>query len=101
MESVTAYIAEHFAESLTVEDMAAKAGMAPFYFIRIFRRETGFTPHDYLLRVRVAAAKYLLKNTELTSKAICFTCGFSSESAFSYAFKRSTSLSPTEYRSSQ
>ena len=42
VESVTAYIAEHFAESLTVEDMAAKTGMTPFYFIRTFRREASF-----------------------------------------------------------
>lgn len=98
-EELTSYIAEHFSEALRVEDLAARARLSPCHFIRVFRRETGFTPHEYLLNVRMATAKYLLKNTDLSVKDICYACGFSAESVFCSAFKRATSQTPSQYRS--
>ncbi len=98
-EELTSYIAEHFSEALRVEDLAARARLSPCHFIRVFKRETGFTPHEYLLNVRMATAKYLLKNTDLSVKDICYACGFSAESVFCSAFKRATSQTPSQYRS--
>lgn len=95
---VIAYIQEHFAESLTVEELADIAGLSLYHFIRSFKQETGFTPHDYLIDTRLNTAKYLLKNTSLSIKDICFHCGFSSESVFCNAFKRELGLTPTKYR---
>ena len=97
-EQITAYIAEHFSEDLTVEALAARANMSLYHFIRIFRRETGFTPHEYILNTRIATAKYLLKNTRLSVKSICYFTGFSSESVFCGAFKRAAGLTPGQYR---
>lgn len=97
-EEITAYITEHFAEPLTVEDLAARANMSLYHFIRVFKRETGFTPHEYLLNTRIAAARYLLKNTRLPVKSVCYYTGFSAESVFCGAFKRAAGMTPAQYR---
>ena len=48
LEEIIAYINEHFAEKFSVEELAAKAGLSQYHFIRVFKKETGFTPHEYL-----------------------------------------------------
>ena len=95
---VIAYIQEYFAQDLTVELLANRAGLSLYHFIRSFKQETGFTPHDYLIHTRLNTAKYLLKNTTLSVKDICFHCGFSSESVFCNAFKRELETTPSKYR---
>lgn len=99
-EEIIAYIAEHFTEDISVEVLSARAGLSPCHFIRTFKKETGFTPHEYLAKTRILAAKYLLKNSRLSAKDICFRTGFSCESVFSSAFKRSTGMTPMQYRNS-
>lgn len=97
-EEAVAYINEHFTESVTVEELAGRASMSPFHFIRVFKKETGFTPHDYLIHTRIANAKYLLKNSSLPVKDICYSTGFSCESVFCSAFKRCLGITPAQYR---
>ena len=83
------------------ELLAEQVGLSPFHFIRTFKKETGFTPHEYLVRTRIDMAKYLLKNTGMPVKDICFATGFSSESVFCSAFKKSVGMSPKAYKRSQ
>ena len=97
-EEVITYITEHFAEDITVEQLASNTGLSLFHFIRTFRKETGFTPHEYILNTRIATAQYLLRNTDLLIKDICFTVGFSSENVFCSAFKRRLGMTPSQYR---
>lgn len=99
-ESIT-YINEHFRENITVEGLASRAGLSQYHFIRIFKKETGFTPHEYLVNTRIATARYLLKNSRLPVKDICYATGFSSESVFCGAFKRRQGMTPNQYRSSE
>ena len=98
IEESIAYINEHFADNITVEDLAGRAMISPYYFIRIFKNETGFTPHEYIVSVRINTAKYLLKNTRLTIKSICFRTGFSCESVFCSAFKKNVGVTPASFR---
>ena len=97
-EETVSYINGHFKEEITTELLAEKVGLSPFHFIRTFKKETGFTPHEYLVRTRIDMAKYLLKNTQMSVKDICFATGFSSESVFCSAFKKSVGMSPNLYR---
>lgn len=97
-EKIITYINEHFRENLTTEELAAYAGLSPFHFIRTFKKETGFTPHEYIMDTRFAAAKYLLKNSTVPVKEICFCTGFSGESVFCTAFRRRYGMTPLEYR---
>ena len=98
VEEIITYIHEHFKDDITVGQMAALADLSPYHFLRIFKQETGFTPHEYLIHVRMSTAKYLLKNTSLSVKAICFQSGFSGESVFCTAFKRMENVTPEQYR---
>lgn len=98
-EDTITYINEHFAEDISIDTLAGRAGISPYHFIRIFKKETGFTPHEYIINTRMATARYLLKNTKLPIKAICFQTGFSSESVFCSAFKKKHSMTPAQYRS--
>lgn len=100
-ETATAFIREHFAKEISVEELAERAGLSPWHFIRVFKRETGLTPHQYLMDTRIAAAKYLLKNSSLSAKNICFATGFSCESVFCSAFKKHEGITPGMYRSAK
>lgn len=97
-EKITAYISEHFAEKPTVNRLASMAGMSDYHFIRIFKKQTGFTPHEYILNTQMNTARYLLKNSGLSVKDICFSTGFSCESVFCSAFKRREGMTPAQYR---
>lgn len=97
-ETITTYISEHFAEKLTIEQLSSLAGLSNYHFIRTFKKQTGFTPYEYILNTRINTARYLLKNSGLSVKDICFSTGFSCESIFCTAFKRIEGMTPAQYR---
>lgn len=98
IQEMVVYINEHITEDLSVQRLAKIAMFSPYHFIRIFKKETGFTPHEYIVHVRINMAKFLLKNTKASVKDICYNTGFSSESSFCVAFKKKTGRTPAEYR---
>lgn len=98
IEDSVAYINDHLTQELSLEELAAQAALSPFYFSRLFKKETGFSPHQYVLAARISNAKFLLQSTGDSVKSICFTVGFTSESSFCTAFKKETGLTPSEYR---
>lgn len=99
MEEIVSYINEHFAENISIPGLARRAMLSQYHFIRVFKRETSFTPHEYIIHTRISTAKYMLKNTRLPIKDICFSTGFSSESVFCSSFKKRVGVTPAEYRS--
>ncbi len=94
------YINEHFHEYISIEELAEKANLSLFHFTRIFSREIGITPHQYLISTRISAAKFLLKSSEASVKDIAFSTGFHSESSFCSTFKKWEHMTPSEYRKS-
>jgi AraC family transcriptional regulator len=98
-EKTLRYISNHAAEPLSLSRLARSANLSEFHFTRVFRRETGFTPHQYVLQARVNLAKYYLKTTDLTLKEIAAQSGLGSESSFCTAFRRATGMTPRAYRS--
>lgn len=98
ISAVTSYINSHFTDELSVDDLASLASLSRFYFIRLFKKRTGCTPHEYLINTRLNHAKYLLKNTSLTIKEICFASGFADESRFCTCFRDCEGVRPSEYR---
>lgn len=99
-ESV-AYINKHFAENISVNELAERATLSQYYFIRLFKKQTGYTPHEYIVNLRLSAAKYLLCTSSASIKEICFSTGFSCESAFCNTFKKNVGISPAQYRQLQ
>lgn len=92
------FIAEHVEQPLTLEQLAASVSLSPFYFARLFKQETGFSPHEYIVRARVDKAKYLLISTSLPLKEIACRCGFGNECSFSTLFKKMSGCTPRGYR---
>lgn len=98
IEEILAYIAENADKPLTLEQLSKQASLSPFYFTRVFKKETGFTPHEYIIRVRLELAKFLLKTTDARIKEIAFRSGFDNESSFCTSFKKATGMSPLKFR---
>ena len=92
------YILQHIEEKLTLNEVAAHCYFSPYYFSRLFKKETGFSPHSYVITTRISNAKFLLHSSDLSVKSICFATGFTSESSFCTTFKKETGMTPSEYR---
>lgn len=95
------HIDRHYAEPLTVRDLARLAGLSPSYFIRAFAAATGSTPHQYLRARRIARARELLVTTPAPITEICDRVGFRSLGSFSATFKRLTGQNPAAYRAAR
>ena len=98
IENSLSYINEHFAENLTLKNMAENVSLSPYYFSRVFAAETGFTPYQYLIATRLNSARFLLQSGELSVKEIAFQSGFTSESNFCYTFRKQEGMTPGTYR---
>lgn len=90
-----------YREEIRVEKLAAKVHLSVYHFIRMFKRYTNSTPHEYLLNVRLRQAKRLLQTTTLTNEKIAFECGFNSGSHFARAFRKRTGMTPGAFRKEQ
>lgn len=95
---VTDYINEHFTEDLTLEQMASLAGFSKYHFTRLFRQYAGTSFYKYLNQKRIAHAKNLLLDPELSVTDVAMQCGFTSISAFLRMFRLVTGCTPTEFR---
>ena len=87
-----------YLEPLTVDDMAAAAGLSRAHFSHEFRREFGESPHAYLLTRRLERAAALLRTTDRSVADICFSVGLQSVGSFTTSFTRMFGESPTKYR---
>ena len=91
------YIKEHLTEELNLEKVAKSQSLSPVYFHSTFKRAIGKTLRDYIEEQRIKKAINLLLTTNLSLTQIAFDCGFSSQSYFSYVFKRRMNVTPREY----
>lgn len=88
----------HYAEPLTVADLASAARLSPAHFSREFRRTFGESPHRYLLSRRLERAASLLRSTDWSVARVGTSVGFSSIGSFTTRFGRTYGMSPTAYR---
>ena len=77
--------------------ISARFNLSPIHFHNIFKVAVGSTLRDYLEEQRIKKAINLLTSTDYTLTKIAFECGFSSQSYFSYVFKRKMKVTPREY----
>jgi AraC-like DNA-binding protein len=85
-------------EPLSMDDLAAAAGLSRAHFSREFRRAFGESPHAYLLTRRLERAASLLQTTDRSVADICFSVGLQSVGSFTTSFTRTYGASPTAYR---
>lgn len=92
------YLAEHFREHVTLDELARHTGMHAAALCWLFRSRTGMTLFDCLARLRVQAVCRWLATSDLPVSQIAWECGFNSLSHFNACFRRVTGLSPQGYR---
>lgn len=92
------YIAEHFADEMSLDDVAKAVNMSAFYFCKMFKKATGLTFTDYLARVRVEKVKNLLLNPHKRISEAAFEAGFQSLSQFNRVFRKIAGEAPTTHR---
>ena len=89
-----------YTEQLSVDDLAAAAGLSRAHFSREFRRTFGVSPHAYLLTRRLERAAALLRNTDNSVAEVCLAVGLQGIGSFTTSFKRTYGKTPTAYRAS-
>lgn len=92
------YLEQHFTEPLTIESIAARFNLSPYYFSRLFQRYTGMPPHAYMIHLRIILAQNILSSSTQSIESICDLCGFNSSQHFIRCFKQHTGISPNQYR---
>ena len=97
IESIN-FIQNNYSRKISLEELAKYVCISPFYFSRIFKKETGYSPYEYITMVRLNHAKTLLKTTDILIKEIAFTVGFNSESNFVTCFKGHVDITPSKFR---
>jgi AraC-like DNA-binding protein len=100
VEAARATLERRYAEPHTLASLAASVAISPFQFARVFRQLTGRPPHQYLMQVRLDAARRMLLDRVSVTDA-CYDTGFSSLSHFIHVFKRRYGCTPSEARQAQ
>jgi AraC-like DNA-binding protein len=95
---LTAYIDDHLAERIRVEDLAKLLDLSESHFGRAFRRTFGTSAHAYLTRRRIEVAQSLMLTTREPLSAIALRCGLSDQSHFTRVFRRLVGETPYAWR---
>jgi transcriptional regulator GlxA family with amidase domain len=88
----------NYAGEVIIDAVAGQVGISPRHFKRRFKKATGETPLGYLQRVRIEAAKKRLETTRESMNTITWKIGYTDSSSLRRLFKKTTGLSPREYR---
>jgi AraC family transcriptional regulator len=98
LRRVLDYISTNVDDDITLADLARVAGQSPFHFARKFTLAMGVSPKRYVSRMRLDRAMAELAAGKFPLAQIAHNAGFSSQASFTRAFRRSTSITPQEYR---
>ena len=90
---------KRYMENITLGDIANEVYMSPNYICSVFKKETGETINEYLMKVKMEAARDMLKNTRMKILEIAEKLGYENPHYFSYSFKRYTGQTPQQFRS--
>ncbi|MFG1427711.1 GlxA family transcriptional regulator [Roseixanthobacter glucoisosaccharinicivorans] len=99
IQKAQAYILAHIAQPLSVDHVAQAIGMSPRNFARVFRRELGLTPADFVAAARVDAARRLLEDSTQPLQRIAANCGFADMNTMRRVFAKTIGVTPAAYRS--
>ncbi|RZF31542.1 GlxA family transcriptional regulator [Paraburkholderia sp. UYCP14C] len=95
---VQAHVMARIHDSFTVKELADVAGMSARNFARVFVQETGVTPHEFVERARVDAARKLLESSAAALKTIAYDCGFGTADRMRIVFTKRLGVTPMQYR---
>lgn len=92
------YIRDHLCENINLEQLSRGSNLHPTYFHKLFTAAFKKSPAEQLMWYRILAAMEMLSGDDRPVAEVASACGFSSQNYFSYKFKETTGLSPTQYR---
>ena len=95
------FVESDAARPVQLQDLAAIAGMSKYHFLRVFRRLTGVTPHQYLISARMRRAALGLASSRRPVLDVALDSGFGDLSTFNKRFRATFGLTPTQYRASR
>lgn len=96
--NVIKYMENHFSSDICLDDLSRFAGVSKYYLSREFKKFTGFSPNDYLIRLRIEQAKSLLLTTSLPANKIAHMVGIHDPNNFTNLFKKKTGLTPGQFK---
>lgn len=96
--NVIQYIKEHRHQKILVDDLCRKVYMSRPSFFRIFKREFGITPVDYILKEKIQLAKELLDGSDASVTTVCYQSGFNSVNHFIKVFRHFEDCTPLKYK---
>jgi len=97
-QCVVDFIQTHLTQDLSLDALAQLTGFSVYHFTRLFRRTTGESPHQCVLRLRVERAQALLQRCELPLAEVALASGFAHQSHLTQQFKRHFGVTPSAYR---
>lgn len=97
-QRAVAYLENHYAEKIILDQLAQQLYVSTAHLIRVFRREIGCTPHQYLSQYRLMTAEHLLEFSNDPIETIALETGFSSSSHFISQFRQTHGLTPIQFR---
>lgn len=100
VEEAILYMNSHYGDSIQIGEIADHVSLSRFYFSRLFRKETGRSPNEYLADIRINAAKEMLTERIHSITEISELCGFTNTSHFTRFFREKTGQTPAAFRSS-
>lgn len=100
IQELQLWVMENLRKKLSVQVLADRVAMSVRNFERVFTRELGRTPSQYILQARVEAARHQIERTDRGLKQIAAACGFASADAMRRSFARLVGITPSQYRQS-
>ena len=82
----------------SIEALAESLEIGQYHLIRVFKKETGYTPNEYLINIRLLSSKYLLSKTDYTLDMIAGLSGFACGNYLCKVFKKHNNMTPLEFR---
>jgi len=92
------YVEQNIAKKITLDDLSEFVGYSVYHFSRLFKKEVGLPPYEYITRFRLDLAKHYLITTKKPIKDIAYECGYQNEINFYSLFKKNVGMSPKKFR---
>ena len=98
LHQVIDYARSNIHQNIGLVELAKQTNTSPFHFLRLFKLTTGYSPHQYILHLKMERAKHLISYTQLSLTEIAYELSFTDQSHFSNAFRKIVGITPRQFR---